>query len=78
MAGFSAQRASVTDLMQRDYDPNSPLPHPDLAEMAKPEAQREVTRPYLHVQPEEHGGILGLNGVLGLTVPFPTSRAANP
>jgi hypothetical protein len=78
MAGLPAQHASVSDLMKRDYDPSLPLPHPDLAEMTKPDPQREVTRPYLHVQPEEHGGILGMNGVLGLTVPFPTSRAGNP
>jgi hypothetical protein len=78
MAGLPAQHASVSDLMKRNYDPNSPLPHPDLAEMAKLDPQREVTRPYLHVQPEEHGGIFGMNGVFGLTVPFPTSRAGNP
>jgi hypothetical protein len=78
MAGLPPQRAPVTDLMKPGYDPSLPLPHPDLAEMIKPDPQREVTRPYLHVQPEEHGGIFGMNGVLGLTVPFPTSRAANP
>jgi hypothetical protein len=78
MVGLPAQHASVSDLMKRDYDPSLPLPHPDLAEMTKPDPQREVTRPYLHVQPEEHGGIFGMNGVLGLTVPFPTSRAGSP
>lgn len=78
--GLPVQPAPVGDLMQRDYDPTAPLLNPDLAEMAaKPEPRWEGPRPYVHVQPEEHGGgVLGLNGVLGLTVPFPTSRAGSP
>jgi hypothetical protein len=75
MPDLSIQPAPPADLMRRDYDPDVPLPHPDLAEMAPPELRSESPRPYVHVQREERGGVLGLNGVVGLTVPFPTSRA---
>jgi hypothetical protein len=74
-AALPTRPAPIADLMRRDYDPDVPLPHPDLAEMAPPDSRSEGPRPYLHVQREEHGGgVLGLNGVVGLTVPFPTSR----
>lgn len=75
--------APLADLMVRDYDPGTPLPRPGLAEMAPPESRwpeshGEGPRPYVHLQPEEHGGgVLGLNGVLGFTVPFPTSRGGD-
>ena len=80
MAGLAAQPAPPGNLMQQNYDPAVPLPHPDLAEMDKSGQLRwDGPRPYVHVQQEEHGGgVLGLNGVLGLTVPFPTSRAVAP
>jgi hypothetical protein len=74
ISGLPVRPAPVGDLMQRDYDPDVPLPHPGLAEMVPSDSRSEGTRPYLHVQREEHGGVLGLNGVVGLTVPFPTSR----
>jgi len=77
MAGLPVRPAPAGDLMRRDYDPNVPLPHPDLAEMAPSKSRSESPRPYVHVQREEHGGVLGLNGVLGLTVPFPTSRGSD-
>lgn len=75
MPDLSVQPVPAGDLMRRDYDPDVPLPHPDLAEMAPSELRSESPRPYVHVQREEHGGVFGLNGVVGLTVPFPTSRA---
>lgn len=76
--GLPAQPAPSDDLMLRDYDPDAPLPHPDLAEMASPELRWQGPRPYVHIQSEERGGgLLGLNGVLGLTVPFPTNRATD-
>jgi hypothetical protein len=75
MSELSIQPAPMGDLMRRDYNPDVPLPHPDLVEMTPAELRSESPRPYVHVQREEHGGVLGLNGVVGLTVPFPTSRA---
>jgi hypothetical protein len=77
MSAVPVPSAPKGDLMRRDYDPDVPLPHPDLAEMVPPAPRSEDPRPYLHVQREEHGGVLGLNGVVGLTVPFPTSRVGN-
>jgi hypothetical protein len=77
MPDLSIQPTATGDLMRRDYDPDVPLPHPDLAEMAPSGLRSESPRPYVHVQREERGGVFGLNGVVGLTVPFPTSRAGD-